>query len=286
MPPNYLCNLVIPGAAKSGTSSLHEYLDAHPQIAMSNEKEPHHFCRDDKYPLGAAAHNGLFVRRTETRYYGESSTGYLPWPPAADRITHDLNHPKAIIVLRHPLDRAFSHYRWRFRLGLETRSFMDAVTEDGYGYDPERGKGFGYTAYLEFSNYSKHCPTWESRLGPDNCLFIAAEHMREDPTAALNACFAFLKLEPMQVAQDHGSRNETATLGRRMPKTVTHLARFLPESLRTNTVVQKVKSRLLQAAAPEPPKSMTEEERIYVNRMLAEDIAWYEARFAAADTKD
>jgi hypothetical protein len=280
---DYLCNLVIPGAAKSGTSSLHDYLNAHPHIAMSAQKEPHHFCRAAKYQQGAKAHNALFDKHPDTQYYGESSTGYLPWPKAAERILHDLANPKAIIVLRHPVARCFSHYRWRYRLGLEKRSFLSAMTQDGYGYDPERPTNFGYMAYLEFSNYAVHCPAWEQLLGAENCLIIAAEHMLANRDTALDRCFAFLDLAQMAPTGKIDKRNETDTLGRRPPKAVTRLASLLPKGIRASGVFQKAKASVLRAAAPEPPTSMTEDERTYVTHMLAEDIAWYESKFAMSD---
>jgi hypothetical protein len=283
MATDYLCNLVIPGAGKSGTSSLHDYLNTHPHIAMSTQKEPHHFCDVTKYQHGAEAHNALFNRHPEIQYYGESSTGYLPLPTAAKRILHDLASPKVIMALRHPVARCFSHYRWRYRLGLEKRSFLAAMTEDGYGYDPEKSTKYGYMAYLEFSNYATHCPVWEHLLGEENCLILAAEHMLADHEATLNRCFEFLNVEPIAQTVPTAKRNETDTLGRRPPKAATRLARLLPKGIRSSGLYQKAKVSVLRAAAPVPPTSMTEGERAYVTSMLANDIAWYESKFAMPD---
>lgn len=283
MATDYLCNLVIPGAAKSGTSSLHDYLGAHPKIVMSTLKEPHHFCRGARYKQGAEPHNALFDPHPTTRYFGESSTGYLPWPTAAERMLRDLTDPKAIIVLRHPVARCFSHYRWRFRLGLENRSFLEAMRQDGFGYNPEKPTKFGYMAYLEFSRYAAHCPKWEDMFGAENCLIIAADDLLEDQQKALNGCFAFLGLEPLASAGQNKKINETGSLGRRPPKAVTRLAAMLPKGIRSSAVFQKTKDRILRAAAPEPPKNMTDDELVYVTEKLGDDIAWYENRFAKAE---
>lgn len=56
----YMCNLVVPGAAKSGTSALHEMLDAHPRVQMSSTKEPHYFSEDEIHENGVNWHNSLF----------------------------------------------------------------------------------------------------------------------------------------------------------------------------------------------------------------------------------
>ncbi|HEY9134269.1 MAG TPA: hypothetical protein VIM85_00570, partial [Pseudomonadales bacterium] len=76
-------NLFIPGSAKSGTSSLHEYLNQHPDISMSSEKEPHFFCikRNKKE---AFEYEKLF--ENEKKYRGESSTGYMVFHGVPERI--------------------------------------------------------------------------------------------------------------------------------------------------------------------------------------------------------
>lgn len=281
MASEYLCNLVVPGAGKSGTSSLHEYLGAHPMISMSSSKEPHHFCRDTRYAEGAQAHNALFNGKPGARYFGESSTGYLPWAPAAERVARDLDRPKIIIILRHPVERCFSHYRWRYRLGLEKRSFLEAVTRDGFGYNPEKPSEFGYMAYLEFSQYATQCSIWESAVGSEHCLFISSEDMLKDRRASLELCFAFLDLPCLEDPEAAGKQNQTAELGRRPSRSMTRVAGILPDAVKSFPLYRKMRNRLLKAAAPEPPATMTAEEREFVENSLAEDIAWYETRFGA-----
>jgi hypothetical protein len=276
----YLCNLVIPGAAKSGTSSLHEHLGAHPLIAMSSSKEPHHFCRDERYMKGASPHNLLFEGKPGARYFGESSTGYLPSPKAAERIAGDLTNPKAIFVLRHPAERCFSHYRWRYRLGLEKRTFLEAIKKDGYGYNPETPTEFGYMAYLEFSQYSQQCPFWEQKLGIDNCLYIASEDLLKDRQKTLNNCFIFLGLPILELGMAARNINETTSLGRRPSPIMTRIAGLLPDQLKSAHIYRQARDGILKAAAPQPPVTMTAEERAFVEESLADDIAWYEMQFS------
>lgn len=220
---DYLCNLIIPGAAKSGTSSLHEYLGAHPMISMSSKKEPHHFCLDNRYDEGAKVHNALFEKKPNAQYFGESSTGYLPWRKAAERIVRDLDSPQVIMILRHPVARCFSHYRWRYRLGLEKRSFLEAIQRDGFGYDPEKPTKHGYMAYLEFSQYSRHCTAWQDLFGQNNCLFISSEDMLRDQQSTLDCCFEFLGLPSFRAVGRSDKLRETASLARSPSKTVTKL---------------------------------------------------------------
>ena len=282
MPSDYLCNLVLPGAAKSGTSSLHEYLASHPAITMSASKEPHHFCREDLFARGANAHNDLFRFDPSIRYFGESSTGYLPSAKAAERVARELRAPKAIFLLRDPVERAFSHYRWRFRLGLEKRSFLEAMQIDGFGYDPNRPTRFGYMAYLEFSQYARQVPVWEDALGADACLSISAESLRCDHAGTMARCFAFLDLEPTVDTDSASAHNETDAQGRYTSNSLTMLARMLPNGFKSSRLYQSLRRRILHAGAPIPPATMTAQERTFAETALAEDITWFQARFTRA----
>lgn len=279
MSSSYVCNLIVPGAAKSGTSTLHELLDLHPQISMSTSKEPHHFCRSERFKLGAERHNALFDKSSEISFYGESSTGYLPWPEAAYRAKQNLDDPKIIMVLREPVERTLSHYRWRYQLGLEKRSFLEALREDGRGYDPERPTEYGYTAYLDFSNYSRHCEHWLSVFGRENCLLMDSVQLRQDKSEALEWCFSFLGLPAISLAEMPEDANTTNALGRRSPKVVTRAAKLIPSSLKESEFYIKFRAGILRSAASSPPSEITNEERRFLRTALAEDIEWFQSQF-------
>lgn len=246
---------------------------------MSTQKEPHHFSRGFKYKEGASAHNDLFKGKPEAHYFGESSTTYLPWKPSIERISRDLDSPKIIIILRHPVERSFSHYRWRYRLGLEKRSFLNAVKVDGFGFNPEKQDGFGFKAYLEFSKYSLHCPEWEKYIGSENCLFLRSVDLLQDRQTTLERCFDFLDLPLFQMNDLSHVKNETNKIGRRSTCTMTMIAGILPAGLKTSSTYRNLKGGVLRAAAPKPPISMNAEEEGFLKEQLAEDIDWYENRF-------
>lgn len=97
----YLCNLIVPGFPKCGTSSLHEYLDQHPSINMSFSKESHYFSRDEIWEKGVDYHNSLFTKISKKeKYYGDSSTTYCLSEPAIERIRAHLVTPKVVFVLQ------------------------------------------------------------------------------------------------------------------------------------------------------------------------------------------
>src|ERR1041385_6888829 len=118
LPPN----LLIIGAAKSGTTSLHTYLNEHPQIFMARRKEPSFFLLWDN-PERIALHEregraevnffstleryaALFVDGKEHKIRGESSTAYLANPECAAKIKQLIPDVKIIAILRNPVSRA------------------------------------------------------------------------------------------------------------------------------------------------------------------------------------
>jgi hypothetical protein len=123
-----LPNLIVVGAAKAGTTSLHHYLDRHPQIAMSGLKELKFFTRDDwRDELGwyAAQFSDAPVR-------GESSPTYSMHPylsSTAERIAELIPDCRLIYVLRDPVQRAIAGYVEHAFLGFESRDIVSALTD-------------------------------------------------------------------------------------------------------------------------------------------------------------
>ena len=113
----------IVGAPRSGTTSLHEYLNEIPEIFMC-PKESGYFS---KFSIGRLAseeeYKNSFVDATPNQLIGESTAIYLRDPETPDKI-HQANHnAKIIIMLRDPIERAYSHYLMYVRNGYETQSF-------------------------------------------------------------------------------------------------------------------------------------------------------------------
>jgi hypothetical protein len=126
-----LPNFLIVGAAKAGTTSLYQYLKAHPQIYMSSVKEPRFFGLVGEKPnfkgVGDEKVNStlitdpeiyqkLFQGVSREKAVGEASTWYLYSEKAPVQIQHYIPNAKLIAVLRNPVDRAYSnflHQRYR-----------------------------------------------------------------------------------------------------------------------------------------------------------------------------
>jgi hypothetical protein len=126
MPTPRLPDFFVIGASKSGTTSLWNHLDQHPDIFMCRPKEPQFmgfgeqawpytypgaaFLKRFKAVMTLPAYQALFVDAGAGQLAGEASVSSLDVARSAARIKHYAPQAKLIAILRHPADRAFSHY--------------------------------------------------------------------------------------------------------------------------------------------------------------------------------
>ena len=105
--PVHRPDFIIIGTQKAGTSSLHFYLDQHPQLSGSDPKELHYFNRDIHFNKSLSSYEEHF-RGWEQNKYFESTPAYLYIPGACEAIQHAYPDIKVIVVLRDPVKRAYS----------------------------------------------------------------------------------------------------------------------------------------------------------------------------------
>lgn len=187
-----LPNLFVPGAMKSGTSALHEYLSRHPDIFMSRSKEPHYLVRQDK---GIDYYDIMFGGAGQARYRGESSTGYMVSKTAVTAIGSLISDPKFIFILRNPVDRAWSHYHWfGGQYGQQSRTFRDMFLEDYYAtpLDPMPIN----TGYYHIGCYDKWLRMYLEEFDSKQMFVILFEELVSQPLETLNRICDFLQIEP------------------------------------------------------------------------------------------
>ncbi|MCW5935662.1 MAG: sulfotransferase, partial [Fimbriimonadia bacterium] len=142
-------NFLIIGAAKSGTTALYFYIKQHPEVFMAKVKEPRFFAYEGgvpewKGPLDAEnnawvitdkeVYTALFNDVSEEKVWGEASPIYLYSEPAPERIKNYAPDAKLVAILRHPIERAYSHYLHLIRDNREPlRDFGKALD-----LEPER----------------------------------------------------------------------------------------------------------------------------------------------------
>ena len=217
-------NLFLVGVAKAGTSSLADYLAQHPDIFMSPVKEPHFFS--DAWPRlqppvrGEAEYHRLFSGATGERLLGEASVSYFWDQRSATAIKHVSPQAKIIVILREPIQRAYSHYWHSFKNGLETRSFVEAVTDE-----LSRHYLSSNEPYLHRSLYADGLRRYLELFG-DGVLVLFFEEMTRDVRAQMRKVFLFLAVSPSEAECLHtAERNAFALPRNRVAATLTHSPR-------------------------------------------------------------
>jgi hypothetical protein len=175
-----LPNLLIVGAPKCGTTSLHHYLAAHPEISMSDVKELDFFTPDRNWDRGVDWYRSNFPAATPVR--GESSTSYTRDRNAAEsaRLIHEvLGAPKIVYLVRDPIDRIRSDYHQYRAVGIEQRPIEQALA------DPTN-------RYLEASRYGSRIAPYVEQIGKDSILVESQERLLSERSEVLARIFRFL----------------------------------------------------------------------------------------------
>lgn len=179
-----LPNLVIIGAMKSGTTSLHYYLDLHPEIIMSRQKELNFFIEDRNWSKGLRWYESNFVGTAKV--YGESSPDYTKYPSRQGvprRMFSTIPEAKLIYILRNPIERIVSQYIHFCSVGVEERSLEEALAQlDRNMYVKSSRYFFQLEQYLEF-------------FSPANILILTSEELANSPQETMRKVFQFLEVD-------------------------------------------------------------------------------------------
>ena len=208
-------NFFIVGSMKSGTSTLHSILSLHPDVFMSEPKEPSFFvCHEDlkrlwpemakqKYSFDETSYLELFRNAGDSRIVGESSSNYTKLPHApgvAKRISEFSPGAKILYVIRNPVGRTISHYWHAVKREGETRSIDEAIKSD--------------PIYLDVSNYARQIQEYMNYFEKDNIRVITLEEYSKSPADTMKGIFNWLGIDDNVVPDNLGLRNHVT------PKTV------------------------------------------------------------------
>ena len=191
-------NFFIPGAAKSGTTSLHELLDTHPDISMSNEKEPVYWNNklfNEFENLEISRYLNLFEQ--DVKIKGESTTSYMYYESFIRNVkNHFQQSPKFIFILRNPIDRYISHSNWLRALGKEIRRIDEIIKDERY-LDFEEYEDYP-KQYYQFGLYNKWISRFIENFGKENIKIVTFEKLVSERLNTLNSCFEFLGVSKMR----------------------------------------------------------------------------------------
>jgi hypothetical protein len=204
-------SLFVLGAAKCGTTALHNYLGRHPDIFMSDPKEPFYF--EAEYDLGSEFYfNRYFRNWAGERIVGESRHRNLYLPYIAARIYSYNPEAKLVAILRNPIERAVSHWWHWYSRGKESLRLNEALDADeerirsGVGFrTPEEiksyaagldpyGKGIHRT-YLDSGYYFEQLDRYASRFDKSRLRVILFDDFASKTREVVANLFEFLECD-------------------------------------------------------------------------------------------
>ena len=206
-PPDF----VIPGAPRTGTTFMHEYLDQHPSIYMSPVKEPNHFATDldsggylDSltFMRDREKYLALFAGAAADQLTGEASTWYLLSKDAAKNLKANNPATKIIAMLREPVAMLHSLHLRRIYGGSEDiKNFEQALAAEPDRREgkriPAKARNVKALQYHDVGRYSEQLERYLDAFSPDQVHVVIFEEFRKDPAEAYRGVLKFLGVDPL-----------------------------------------------------------------------------------------
>ena len=192
---------LICGTQKGGTTALDAYLRRHHQIQLAVKKEVHFFDKDEFFSgpqLDYGWYHSHFHDAAGKVLRGESTPIYMYWKAAAERIYHYNPLIKIIILLRNPIERAYSHWNMEFRRGNEDLSFYDALISEADRCVSPEGKQHRIYSYVDRGFYTKQITRLRAYFPDSNILILKSDFLLHQPSECLHSICAFLKVSPLE----------------------------------------------------------------------------------------
>ena len=267
-------NFLVIGAMKAGTTSLHQYLKAHPQVFMSTPKELNFFVEGMNWELGIEWYRSKFAGARDAVAVGESCPQYtkaIEYPGVPARIAATIPDVRLVYLVRDPIERIRSAYLHRRSNGKESRSIERALAED------ER--------YVDTSRYAAQLDPYLELFPEEQLLVVLSEELRDDRETALGRVLKFVGVDEGLVPHNLDADFHTTEGKRERPPSI-NAALQAPRAKRMGQLVPvAVKERAhrwlsrrpldTDVRVPEPLRARLADE-------LAEDVARLR-RFLPAD---
>ncbi len=198
-------NFLVIGVTKCGTTSLYSYLKQHPEIFMSAVKEPQffEFGEAEKMPLEFPARPWAFQTLEDYQRLFSSVTHEIAWGEATPsnfharacrRIHQYIPHAKFICLLRQPVERGYSAFWMRQRLGTEPENdFRSAYVSSSQRW--EHHKEMDLELYLGAAWYVDRLQDWFARFPRRQIHIGLYDDLKADPAACMRSIYTFLEVD-------------------------------------------------------------------------------------------
>ena len=207
-------DFLVIGAKRCGTTSLYQHLPEHPCISKSPHDNMGFF--NDNFHLGVNWYKSFFpttfTRKKIKSKFGnflafDVTTKYMEEESTANNVYQTKPNMKIIIILRNPVDRAYSQYHLSVRQTAERRSFEDVVEENMNRLNKESHEHYGRKPkfsveednHLKKGLYALQLRYWLKIFPRENILIVSAEEFESNQQIIYNKIFEFLNISKFEV---------------------------------------------------------------------------------------
>ena len=207
-------DFLVIGAKRCGTTSLYQHLPEHPCISKSPYDNMGFF--NDNFHLGVNWYKSFFPttftrNKIKSKFGGflafDVTTKYMEEESTANNVYQTKPNMKIIIILRNPVDRAYSQYHLSVRQTAERRSFEDVVEENMNRLNKESHEHYEikprFSAkednYLKKGLYALQLRYWLKIFPRENILIVSTEEFESNQQIIYNKIFEFLNISKFEV---------------------------------------------------------------------------------------
>ena len=185
------------GFQKSATSTLHQILKESNRISLPIIKETHFFSDDKIFSRGYNWYESQFNINHNHLISGEVDPSYIYFPEAYNNIKKYIDSPKFIIIIRKPIDRAFSHYQMSFKRGYEKESFKNALKEEKNRLSSKDIFCLKNFSYMSRSDYTKQISKVKDKFKKSEFLFLDFDDFQNEINrkSMIRKIFNFINIE-------------------------------------------------------------------------------------------
>jgi Sulfotransferase domain len=220
VPKNNLDFLII-GAQKSGTTSLHRYLELHPELYLLPEKEVPYFSNEEYRAKGWEWYkNEFFAQAPPDKLWGKSTPQYMARVGISKKIHAEMPRVKLIALLRDPVERAYSHYKMQVKRKAEKKTFVEALDEAfqrEIKMEPTNSHIGNARQYVALSEYGRILEEYLQFFPRQQLLVLFTEDLKREPEAVIKRVLRFLKVDENFVPRNLGKLYHVGGTKRRIP---------------------------------------------------------------------
>ena len=208
MQHNPLVSFMVIGAAKCGTSALHHYLVKHPHIAGGKMKELHFFDNTHHFfqkNLDYTLYHDQFDTTDTDKIYGDFTPDYLYFHESAKLIWTYNPNVKLIVMLRNPIERAFSHWNMQIQQSdvLDPLPFSEAIRNERFRLRTYLPEQHGHFSYIDRGFYTEQIRRFQRLFPKNQFLFVRYDDFKNQQEKTLNNIFNYLNVDPSLYKYEH-----------------------------------------------------------------------------------